>query len=561
MDPKTGLYKPQELKRLGLVKAKDAMDFLTGLKLTEEFYGRYFDPIWWQEKIIRDVYGTLKPTGYRQYKQVYLEVPKKQGKSGLISGIGLKGLAADGEFNAEVYTCAADKKQASIIFDTSVAMLDQLFEDEPELKPDFGLVISQKRIAYYPTKSIYQVMSSDHFSKHGYKPYYVLFDEIHAQPDRRLFDVMTFGSGDARKQPLFWYITTAGDDPERQSLGWDLHSYAESILLGNVKDPSWYPAIFGFDPETGRIWKGWDYEPADPEVDGKPEDQWKSRRIWSLVNPSYEHMGQAEAFEEAFTTASQSKDVEKLFKWLRLNIWLKYRSTKWIPQEKWDETAGLVVPEKLAGRECYAGIDLSSKIDLAAAAFLFPPIEGDPLWYVIFKFWIPEENMKERVKKDKVKYDEWVRHGFIKTTPGNSIDYATIEDDVLEFLKAHPLKELGFDPWNAYQMAQNLVEKGLPLEKILEVRQGFKDMSEPMKYLEGLIGDKKIRHGGNPVARWNFGNVDVLVDNHENKKPIKDKQGKNRIDGIVALINAMNRAILHENQKPSVYETRASFRL
>jgi phage terminase large subunit-like protein len=367
----------------------------------------------------------------------------------------------------------------------------------------------------------------------------VLFDEIHAQPNRDLYDVMIFGSGDARTQPVYWYISTAGDDPERQSLGWELHRKAEDILLGRKIDPSWYPVIFGFDPQEGRIWKGWDYELAEPGED------WRSRRIWALVNPSLGQTIKPEKLEEAFVTAAGNENEEKLFKWLRLNIWLKYRSTKWVKQERWDATAGLVIPEKLIHRECYGGLDLSSKIDISALALLFPPVPNDPLWYVLWKFWIPEENMRERVNKDGVQYDRWVREGFIKATSGNSIDYATIETDILRLRDIYNIKEIGFDPWNAFQMAQNLDAKGLIM---VEVRQTFKDMSEPLKYLESLILDSKLRYGGNPVARWMAGNVEILSDNHENIKPIKDKKGKNRIDGIVAANNAMARGIFHKAQ-------------
>jgi phage terminase large subunit-like protein len=556
------LYKPKELKLLGFKKAENTIRFFNSLKHTKgDFHGKPFKLLPWEDKIIRDVYGTLKPNGYRQYKNIWIEIPKKQGKSELLAGLGLKGLCADDEWEAEIYGCAADKGQASIIYDVAVGMLDLLLEDFPEEKLKFKVIESKKRIVYYPTRSFYQVLSSEAFTKHGLNVHQVLFDEIHAQPNRELYDVMTFGSGDARKQPLFWYITTAGYDPERQSLGWELHEYAINILLGNLKDPSWYPVIFGFDIENGRIWKGYDYELVDPKIDGKLKDQWKSRRIWALVNPSLGHTVQEEKLEEAFITASQKPENEKLFKWLRLNIWLKYKSTKWLPQEKWDATAGLLLPEKLKGRECYGGLDLSSKIDISAWVKIFPPITEDPLWYVIFKFWIPENNMKERVEKDHVRYDEWVRQGFIKTTSGSMIDYDVIESDILKERKEFDIKEIGYDPWNAYECAQKLIAGGFKEEQLVEIRQTFKEMSEPMRFIEGLICSELLCHGGNPVARWMFGNVDIMVDNHENIKPIKDKKGKSRIDGIVGMINGMARAKFHKIPQKSIYETRNSFRL
>jgi phage terminase large subunit-like protein len=539
-------YKPQELKMLGKKKAQEAIDFMSGLKLTENFHGQYFKPVWWQEKVIRDIYGTLKPTGYRQYTQVYLEIPKKQGKSGLVSGIGLKGLCADGEYNAEVYTCAADKGQASIIFDTSVEMLDQLFEDEPELKADFNLVLSKKRIVYYPTSSFYQVLSSEAYSKHGYKPYYVLFDEIHAQPNRDLYDIMTFGSGDARKQPLFWNITTAGDDPDRQSIGWELHQTATDILLGRRQSKILYPVVFGFDPEELRLWKGWEYEQLAEGEYGERGEEWKDRRIWVAVNPSLGHTVDPEKLDEAFSEVIGKPAMEKLFQWLRLNIWVRYKLTKWFPQSQWDASAGLVIPEKLEGRECYGGLDLSSKIDISALKLLFPPNAEDKKWRSLSFFWIPLENLKERVKSDGVLYDQWMNNGFIKATKGTAIDYKSIEQFIVKLKDKYNIKGIGFDPWNAYETAQNLQEEGLTM---IEVRQGYKSMSEPMKKIEALIRSKRYYHGGNPVDRWMFGNVDVKTDENENIRPIKDKKGKNRIDGIVALINAMAVCVFEEREE------------
>ena len=534
--------KPQELKRLSAKKVEQTIGFINSLKhVKDPFHGQPFELLDWEEKIIRDVYGTLKPTGFRKYKHAWLEIPKKQGKSEFLAAIGLKQTCADDEYAAEVYGCAADRGQASIIFDVAVNMLDQLLEDEPELKPRFKLVLSQKRIVYYPTKSFYQVLSAEAYTKHGLNVSTVLFDEIHAQPNRDLYDVMTFGSGDARTQPLYWYITTAGDDPDRQSIAWELHKKAEGILLGNIKDPTWYPVIFGYDEEERRIWKGWDYEIAE-----KGED-WKSRRIWHLVNPSINKTVAEEKLEEAFASVKGNEAEEKKFKWLRLNVWCKYKSTKWVTLEAWDATSGLVVPEKLRGRKCYGGLDLSSKIDISAFKLLFPPVEDDPYWRSLSWFWIPVENMKQRVKRDGVRYDEWVKQGLIKATDGNSIDYYTIEQDIIKLKDLYDIKEIAYDPWNAYQMAQNLTEAGFVM---VEVRQGYKSMSEPMKTLEALILDKKYQHGGNPVDRWMFGNLEVKKDENENIRPIKDKRGKSRIDGIVALINAMARAILHEKEEP-----------
>lgn len=502
-------------------KANRAVKFFHKLKHTKgKWHGVPFELLPWQEKIVRDIFGTVKENGYRQYNYAYIEVPKKNGKSELAAGFALQGLCADGEWAAEVYGCAADRRQASIVFDVAVDMVDQW----PALKKKCKLVISQKRIIYLPTKSFYQVLSAEAYTKHGLNVHRVVFDELHAQPTRKLYDIMTKGSGDARTQPLFFIITTAGDDPDRQSIGWEVHEYARKVLSGDINDPTFYAVIYGVDED----------------------DDWEDEENWWKANPSLGITIDIDKVRAAYLRAKNNPAEERLFRQLRLNQWVKYKSTKWVPLEAWDATAGLVIPEKLYGRKCFGGLDLSSKIDISAFKLLFPPTDDDPVWRSLSWFWIPIENMKERVKRDGVRYDEWVRQGLIKATDGNSIDYNVIEQDIIKLGDLYDIQEIGYDPWNAYQMAQNLTEKGMIMA---EVRQGYKSMSEPMKYLEGLILDQKYHHGGNPVDRWMFGNLEVKKDENENIRPVKDKQGKNRIDGIVALINAMARAILHEKEE------------
>jgi len=255
---------------------------------------------------------------------------------------------------------------------------------------------------------------------------------------------------------------------------------------------------------------------------------------------------------EAYAKAKDNPAKERSFRQLRLNQWVKTKAAKWVSLDKWDATAGMVVPEKLKGRPCYGGLDLSSKLDITAYVLLFPPFEDDPKWRVLWWFWIPEENMKERVKKDKVPYDKWVRHGYIKTTEGNVIDYAFIEKTIVQTRDMYDIQEIGYDPWNAMQTALRLADQGLTM---VEVRQGYKSMSPAMKELEKLIIGQEIVHGGNPVARWMFGNLEVKEDENGNIRPIKGKNTE-RIDGIVALINALARAIVHEQPQRSVYEER-----
>lgn len=538
--------------------ADRAVAFIENLKHTKgKWHGVNFTLLDWQRDPIRDIFGTLRPDGYRQYSTGYLEIPKKNGKSELAAGVGLYLTCGDNEHGAEVYGCAADRQQASIVFDVAVDMVDQC----PALRKRIKPVLSQKRMVYMPLRSFYQVLSAEAFSKHGLNVHGVVFDELHAQPNRDLYDVMTKGSGDARMQPLFFIITTSGDDPDRESIGHEVHQKAVDVLTGNKDDPTFYAVIYGMDPDENRIWTGRSYEIVENLTHKeKAKERWRMPEIWTKVNPSIGHTIQMEKVKAAYQSAEGNEAEERLFRWLRLNEWVKYGAAKWLPVEIWDgSSTGMVIPEKLKGHPCYGGLDLSSKTDITALLLVFPPHEDRRKWQALPTFWIPEESMKERVKKDKVSYDKWVKAGFIKTTPGNVIDYAFIRKTISGESEGGPhthclrddydILEIGFDPWNATQLALDLADDGLTM---VEVRQGFKTMSPAMKELEKLLKGCELEHGGNPVLRWMFGNMAVKKDENENIRPVKDKSTE-RIDGIVALINALARAIVHEDTIP-VYE-------
>ena len=511
-------------------RADEAQTFIENLKHTKGHWrGVAFDLLDWQGQIVRDVFGTVREDGCRQYKTVYVEVPKKNGKSEIAAAIALYLTCADGEYAAEVYGAAADRQQASIVFDVAVAMVDQ----SPALRKRIKPVLSQKRLVYLPTKSFYQVLSAESYTKHGYNVHGLVFDELHAQPDRKLWDTLTKGSGDARRQPLFFAITTAGDDPNRTSIGWEVHQKAKAILDGTREDPTFYPVIYGLE------------EDAD----------WHDEANWKKANPSLGVTVRIDAMRAWHRDAVENPADEASFRRLKLNQWLKSSASKWLPLTLWDAGAGLDIPERLKGRECYGGLDLSSKIDLTAFNLLFSPAGDDPDWYTLAWFWTPEENMKERVQRDKVPYDRWVKAGLIQTTPGNVIDYAFIEKVITDLRDQYEILEIGFDPWKALQTSLRLTDAGLTM---VEVRQGAKSMGPAMEDIEVLLRTGAqpggLRHGGNPVLRWNFGNLEVKKDENENLRPVK-RRAAERIDGFVALINAMARARLHQ-ETGSVYDTR-----
>ena len=506
-------------------KADYAVDFINCLKHTKgRWRGVPFELLPWQDRIIRDVFGTVKENGYRQYNTAYVEIPKKNGKSELAAGVALYMTCGDGEWGAEVYGCASDRQQASIVFDVAVDMVDQC----PALKKRIKPVMSVKRLVYKPTNSFYQVLSAEAYTKHGLNVHAVIFDELHAQPNRELFDVMTKGSGDARTQPLFFLITTAGTD--RNSVCFEQHQKAEDIILGRKIDPSFYPVIYG----------------ASDDAD------WSSEKVWYEANPSLGHTIDIEKVKNAYMSARDNPAEENIFRQLRLYQWVK-QSTRWMQMEKWDDCAFPIDERELIGRECYGGLDLSSSIDITAFVLVFPPRDDVEKYVILSYFWIPKENMKLRVRRDHVPYDVWEKQGCLMTTEGNVIHYGFIENFIDDLGKKFHIREIAFDRWGAVQMVQNLEGLGFT---VVPFGQGFKDMSPPSKRLMELVLEKKVAHGGHPVLRWMMDNIFVRTDPAGNIKPDKEKSTE-KIDGAVATVMALDRAIRNEgNAGGSVYDDR-----
>ena len=505
-------------------KAQRAVEFIRCLKHTKgRWRGQAFDLLPWQETIIRDVFGTVKEDGFRQYNTAYVEIPKKNGKSELAAGVALYMTCGDNEWGAEVYGCASDRQQASIVFDVAVDMVEQC----PALKKRIKPVMSVKRLVYKPTNSFYQVLSAEAYTKHGLNVHAVIFDELHSQPNRELFDVMTKGSGDARTQPLFFLITTAGTD--RHSVCFEQHQKAEDILCGRKADPTFYPVIYG----------------AADDAD------WTSEEVWYRANPSLGHTIDIGKVRNACMSARDNPAEENIFRQLRLNQWVK-QSTRWMQMEKWDACAFPVDEGELLGRECYGGLDLSSSIDITAFVLVFPPRDDTEKYVFLPYFWIPEENMMRRVRRDHVPYDVWEKQGVLETTEGDVIHYGFIENFIDNLGKKFRIKEIAFDRWGAVQMVQNLEGLGFT---VVPFGQGFKDMSPPSKRLMELVLEKNIAHGGHPVLRWMMDNIFIRTDPAGNIKPDKEKSTE-KIDGAVAAIMALDRAIRHGGSTGSVYDER-----
>lgn len=504
-------------------KADHAVAFIQNLKHTKgKWDGKPFFLLPWQEQIVRDIFGIINPEGKRQFRSAYIEIPKKNGKSELAAAIALYLLYGDGEASAEVYSCANDRSQASIVFDVAKRMV----EKSPALMKRSKIAAATKRIVNYRNAGFYQVLSAETGTKHGLNISGLVFDEIHAQPNRKLYDVMTKGSGDAREQPLFFIITTAGTDKE--SICYELHTKALDIMNGRKIDHSFYPVIYGLSDE----------------------DDWNDEANWYKANPSLGYTISIDRVRDAYRDALENPAEENVFKQLRLNIWTN-STVVWIPEHIYERGNLPINPAELEGRDCYAGLDLSSTSDITALVLVFPPRTENEKYIVLPFFWLPEETLELRCRRDHVLYDVWQRQGYILTTEGNVIHYGFIERFIERLGEKYHIIEIAYDRWNATQMVQNLEDMGFTM---VPFGQGFKDMSPPSKELYKLLMEGNINHGGNPVLKWMAQNVVMRQDPAGNIKPDKERSVE-KIDGIVALIMGLDRCI-RSAPATSVYDER-----
>ena len=494
--------------------------------------GQPFQLMEWQRSAVSQFYGEVREDGLRQYRYLYLEIPKKNGKTGLAAGLGLYHTFGDGEIAGEVYAVAADKDNASIVFKAALGMLNAC----RTLKKRARVVESQRRIIDLQSGTVFRVLSAEAYSKHGYKPSCVIFDELHAQPSRDLWDIMTFGAGAARQQPCWIVLTTAGDDPDRNSIGWEIHEKAEDIIAARSGDtskadnPAWLPVIYSYNG-----------------------DDIYNEENWFKANPSLGKTIQIETVRQEALDARQSPGVERLFRWLRLNQWISVKAVGWLPLTMWDSTEARDVRPKLEGKKCYLGVDLSTTNDLTAVTAVFPPQEGVEKWTAIFEAWIPGDRVKEREKRDHVPFRAWMQEGYLHITDGDAVDYDAIEARIMAMKQAYQVKALGTDPWNSQMLMQRLMQAGID---VVEIQQTMAGMSPAMKDMERLLRRGDMLHEAHPVGLWCFGNVRVATDGNENIKPMKN-QSVDRIDVAVSWIVAVAMARQRESMEASVFEFRA----
>ena len=476
----------------------------------------------WQVSVIDLLYGTIRPDGTRQYRTAYVEVPRKNGKSTLAAGIALYSLVADKEPGAEVYLAAVDRDQAAIVFDVIREMIAQ----EPHLKKLLKVVPSTRRIIHTASNSVLRVIASDAGGSHGFNASCIIGDEVHAWPNRELWDVLSTSTG-ARRQPLMIGITTAGF--EANSLGGQLHDYAERVRDGVVDDPSFLPVLYG----------------------ASAGDAWDDPAVWRKANPSLGHTVTEEYLAGECARAKAVPAYESAFRRLHLCQWVN-QETRFLPIEQWDACSGQITVRELEdacdGMTCYAGLDLSSTQDMTALVLVFP---RDGTFDVLARFWLPEDDLRRRGERDRVPYEVWARQGLLQLTPGNVIDYAYVRREIATLRERYDFGGISYDKWAATQLVQELMADGVDMAP---VGQGMAAMAAPTKELLNVTVARKLRHAGNPILRWQADNLVVIQDAAGNVRPAKHK-ARARIDGMVALIMGLDRA-QREGGLQSVYENR-----
>lgn len=572
-------------------------DFVERLPTTDT--GKPFALHPWQRDAIAEFYSTLEPFEdgsddlVRKYQYLYLEIPKKNGKSELAAALGLYHLFADGEMSSEVYLCAADRENAGIVFMAAVFMLESApWTAKMIAQGELKIIRSKKRVEYrqqrvanngrvdWVTAGVLQVLSAEAYSKHGYRPSCVIFDELHSQPNRDLWDVMTFGAGSGRRQPVWIVLTTAGDDPDRNSIGWEIHEKAVAIrdarqlrtMLAEGGDPrqvlslrhteaedmeqaqaallerdmpNWLPVLYGLTAMYGE----------NPD-DLAKIDIW-DEALWYQCNPSLGTHLTLRTLRLEAREAKKSEAGERLFRWLRLNQWIAVKAVGWLPLTLYDKTQcgpsakaerEEWVRKYLTGKTCYGGLDMSMTTDLTALTLLFPPQRGLDTWVALFRAWRPADTVLDAERRDHVPYRDWERAGFIELCEGDMVDYRDVMAAVLAAAETYDLQALGVDQHLTQTITPALQDAGI---LVMAIPQTMMGMSPAMKELERLIRKHEMLHVHNTCARWCVGGVRCYVDANENIRPLKNRS-TNRIDIVVSWIIAMATAMQRRNAPPDL---------
>lgn len=508
-----------------------------------EWAGRPFvlEP-WQADDIVRPFFGWKRADGTRRYRRCYVWVPRKNGKTELAAGVSLLALLGDGEVGGQVFSIAKDHDQAKLVFDKAVAMINW--------SPDLSSCLEAFKTSIWcpELQAAFKPLTGNAGGKHGLNMSGLVGDELHEWIDDRLY-TFVHQSAASRRQPIEFLISTAGD---RSGYGWEVWNYCLKVASGEIDDPETLVVIYAADPE----------------------DDWQDPATWAKANPNIGVSVKRDYLEAEAREARELPRRENDFKRYHLNLWTE-QAVRWLPLEAWDgcghplpaaieaQPAPAVrrasaindrwrdLAESMRGRRACAGLDLSSTTDLTALVWVFPPEEEGGLWTVLPRFFVPDNRIPERVRRDRAPYDIWKREGALIATPGNVVDYAYVKRQIYEDAEIFKCDAIAIDRWNATQISVELREEGL---NAVLFGQGFASMSAPSKELERLTLDRRLDHGGHPVLRWCAGNVAIATDAAGNIKP--DKQNSTeRIDGIVATVMGIGAALATQPEGPSIYET------
>jgi phage terminase large subunit-like protein len=485
-------------------QAKRAINIINRLTHTKgPFAGQPFRLRPWQTRIVKQIF-TTRADGLRQYRTILLMLPRKNGKSELAGALAIYFLLFDGEIGGEVYSAAADRDQAALVFNAAATMI----RNAPELLAVVDIIDSQKRIVHRASGSFYRAISAEAYSKHGFNASVVIYDELHAAPNRELWDVLATSQG-ARAQPIMMAITTAGYD--RHSILWELYAHAKKVLETPDLDPTFLPILF------------------EAAVDA----DWTDETVWKGANPA---LGDFRSLDEMRIMCARAREIpaqENTFRRLYLNQWTE-QANRWIALDAWDACRQPLDLATLRGRRCFVGMDLSSTADLTALVAVFPDADG---FDVLARCFVPFDRMRARGLRDRVPYEQWARDGVLHATPGPVVDYDAVRQTLLSWASLYDLRMVAYDPWNATDLVARLEKQdGIAC---VPIRQGFGSMSAPTKSLEKAVLARTLRHDGDPVLRWNVSNVAVESDPAGNMKPSKTAS-TDRIDAVVALIMAVD---------------------
>lgn len=485
----------------------------------------------WQQAIVGNLFGWKRKDEQgrtvRRYREALVYVSRKNGKTPLIAGIGLLVLFGDGEAGAQCYCAAADREQAALLFRHAKGMVER----EPELSDRakiYGGIGQRSIVLRSDEASSLKVLSADADTKHGGNSHLIIVDELHAQPNRELIDVLLTSMASAnRAQPLALFLTTA--DYMRPSICNEKYDEACSVRDGRKKDKAFLPVIY----------------------EAMPEDDWTSEETWKKANPNYGVSVSKEYMARECEKAKLNPSYENTFKRLHLDMRTSSRNRA-INSQAWDFCKCDEFPIEAIRENCFGGLDLASKKDLTAKVYIWP--HGGK-FYVKAKFWIPEAAARKYEQDSGVPYFQWAKEGWIKITDGDVTDYDFIRQDILEDHKLLDVAAIGFDPWNATHLTNELVSDGV--KTLVEVTQSTRGLNEASKELLGLIASQKLQHDGNPVLAWCAGNVEAKEDSSENIRFMKPTDTPSaKIDGIAALVTAL---VVYINREPgkgeSIYET------